>query len=99
MPKITADIPQDLYKYLRGWIVDHRLEGESPTVSTLVTDVLYNWKNGGLARRRRGGALPSPPIEESAPGADSVEARTIGQDIDEALEDLSQEERGILREV
>jgi len=99
MPKITADIPQELYKYLRGWIVDHRLEGEPTTVSTLVTDVLYKWKNGGQLRRRRGGALPSDPIQESTSGSQGEEATTIGHDIDEVFQDLSQEERDILREL
>ncbi len=50
-------------------------------------------------RRRRGGALASPPIEESSPGSDSVEARTVGQEIDEVLEELSQEERDRQREI
>jgi transcriptional regulator with XRE-family HTH domain len=50
-------------------------------------------------RRRRGGALAAPPIEESSPGSDSVEARTVGQEIDEVLEELSQEERDRQREI
>jgi hypothetical protein len=49
MPKITADIPEELYRFVRGRIVDQRLEGEPTTVSTLVTDLLYKWKSGGLA--------------------------------------------------
>jgi hypothetical protein len=100
MPKITADIPEELYRFVRGRIVDQRLEGEPTTVSTLVTNLLYKWKNGGLElRRRRGGALASPPIEEASPGSDSVEATTVGQDIDEVLEELSQEERDRQREI
>ncbi len=100
MPKITADIPEDLYRYVRGRILDQRLEGEPTTVSTFVTNLIYRWKNGGLElRRRRSGALPSPPEEEPLPGSDSVEATTVGQDIDEILEELSQEERGRQREI
>jgi transcriptional regulator with XRE-family HTH domain len=49
-------------------------------------------------RRRRSGALSSPPIEEPPPVEDSVEA-TTGQEIDETLEDLSQEERDTLRDI
>jgi transcriptional regulator with XRE-family HTH domain len=49
-------------------------------------------------RRRRGGALASPPIEEPSPMPDSVEATTVGQDIDKELEGLSQEECDMVRE-
>lgn len=98
MPKITADIPEDLYRFVRGTITDQRLAGEPTTVSTFVTDLLYKWKNGGLTRRRRGGALLSP-IEEPSPGVESAEARTVGQEIDDALEGLSQEARNRLREI
>jgi transcriptional regulator with XRE-family HTH domain len=48
-------------------------------------------------RRRRGGALASDPIEEPPPDSQAVEVRTVGQDIDEVLDDLSQEERDRLR--
>jgi hypothetical protein len=99
MPKITAEIPEDLYRFVRSKIVDQRLEGEPTTVTTLVTDLLYNWKNGGLARRRRGGGLASPPIKKSSPGSDSAESTTVGQDIDKILEELSQEERDRQREI
>jgi hypothetical protein len=106
--KITADIPQEIYKFLRGWIVERRLAGESITVSTLITDILSKWKvgfapvqvaDGQQLRRRRSGALASPPIKEPVPGSDSVEARTVGQEIDEVFEDLSLEERETLREI
>jgi hypothetical protein len=100
MPKITAEIPEELYRFLRGRIVDQRLEGEPTTVSTLVTNLLYQWKHGRLElRRRRGGALASPPKEDLSPGSDSVEARTVGQEIDEVLEELSQETRERQREI
>ena len=49
-------------------------------------------------RRRRGGALASPSIEEPSPMPDSVEATTVGQDIDKELEGLSQEECDMVRE-
>jgi transcriptional regulator with XRE-family HTH domain len=48
-------------------------------------------------RRRRGGALAADPIEEPPPDSQAVEGRTVGQDIDEVLDDLSQEERDRLR--
>ena len=109
MPKITADIPEDLYRFVRGRIVDQRLEGEPTTVSTLVTDLLSKWKNGGLAlapvadgqqlRRRRGGALSSDPIDEPTPDSQAVETTTIGQEIDEIFKGRSQEERDIFREI
>jgi transcriptional regulator with XRE-family HTH domain len=50
-------------------------------------------------RRRRGGALAADPIEEPPPDSQAVEVRTVGQDIDEVLDDLSQEERDKLREI
>jgi hypothetical protein len=99
MPKITADIPEELYRFVRGTITDQRLAGEPTTVSTFVTDLLYKWKNGGLTRRRRGGALSSPPIDESSLESDSVESRTVGKEIDDVLEELSQEERERQREI
>jgi transcriptional regulator with XRE-family HTH domain len=49
-------------------------------------------------KRRRSGALPSPPIEEPSPVSDSVEFRAVGQDIDKEIEGLSQEECDIVRE-
>jgi transcriptional regulator with XRE-family HTH domain len=52
-----------------------------------------------LLRRRRSGALASPPIDEPSPVSASVEATTVGQDIDEVLKELSQEERNMLREI
>jgi hypothetical protein len=99
MPKITADIPEELYRFVRGTITDQRLAGEPTTVSTFVTDLLYKWKNGGLLRRRRGGALSSDPIEESTSDSQPVEVTTIGQDIDDIFAVLSQEERNRIREI
>jgi transcriptional regulator with XRE-family HTH domain len=49
-------------------------------------------------RRRRSGALASPPIEEPPPVSDSAESTTVGQDIDKELEGISQEECDIVRE-
>jgi len=50
-------------------------------------------------RRRRGGALSSDPIEEPTPDSQAVEATTVGQDIDEVIEGLSQEGLKALREI
>lgn len=50
-------------------------------------------------RRRRSGALGSPLIEVPPAVSDSVETTTVGQDIDEVLDDLSQEECNRLREI
>jgi hypothetical protein len=106
--KITADIPQEIYKFLRGWIVERRLAGESITVSTLITDILSKWKmefalvqvaNGQQLRRRRGRALASGPIGGPTPDSQPAEATTVGQDIDKELEGLSQEECAILHEI
>jgi hypothetical protein len=58
MPKITADIPQELYKSLRGWIVDRRLAGEPITVSAFITDLISKWKTGGFKPVRTGGSEP-----------------------------------------
>jgi transcriptional regulator with XRE-family HTH domain len=49
-------------------------------------------------RRRRSGALASPPIEEPPLVSDSAESTTVGQDIDKELEGISQEECDIVRE-
>lgn len=50
-------------------------------------------------RRHMGGALASDPIEGAPLDSQAVEARTIGQDIDSVLDDLSQEEQDRLREI
>jgi hypothetical protein len=99
MPKITADIPEDLYRFVRSKILDQRLEGEHTTVSSLVADLLYKWKNGGLARRRRSGAYASSPIKEDV--LVTPEQETLEQQIDKILEKegLSDEERGPIVEV
>jgi hypothetical protein len=98
MPKITADIPEDLYRFVRSKIVDQRLEGDPTTVSTFVTDLLYNWKNGGLARRRGGGGFASSPIigNPVTPGHDALR-----QQIEMILEKegLSKEECSRIAEV
>jgi transcriptional regulator with XRE-family HTH domain len=54
---------------------------------------------GQQLRRRRGGALASPPIDQSSLESDSVEARTVGQEIDDVLEELSHEGRDRQREI
>jgi hypothetical protein len=44
MPKITADVPVNLFKFLRGHITDQRLAGVHITVSTIVTNLLSKWE-------------------------------------------------------
>jgi transcriptional regulator with XRE-family HTH domain len=50
-------------------------------------------------RRRRSGALASDPIERQTPDSQRVEDTTVGQDIDDVLEGLSQEELKEFREI
>ena len=44
MPKITADVPENLFRFLRGHILDQRLSGVHITVSTIVTNLLSKWE-------------------------------------------------------
>jgi hypothetical protein len=44
MPKITADVPGRLYKFLRNHITEQRLAGTHITVSTIITNLLYRWE-------------------------------------------------------
>jgi transcriptional regulator with XRE-family HTH domain len=50
-------------------------------------------------RRHRSGVLAAPLIGESSDELEHVEATTIGQDIDEVIKGLSQEDRERLRQV
>ena len=44
MPKITAEVPENLYRFLRSHIVDQRISGVHITVSTIVTNLLSVWE-------------------------------------------------------
>jgi len=44
MPKITADVPEDLFRFLRDYIFDQRMAGVRTTVSTVITGILSKWK-------------------------------------------------------
>jgi len=44
MPKITAEVPENLFRFLRGHILDQRLSGVHITVSTIVTNLLSKWE-------------------------------------------------------
>jgi hypothetical protein len=48
MPKITADVPENLFRFLRGHIVDQRIAGVHITVSTIVTNLLSRWERERL---------------------------------------------------